>query len=550
MTAVTELPFQTVFPLMEADANGELAPLAATLHRTFGTSFSFWSRSTGELSHATLQPGSNDPLRGQLSRALVGSDPQFIQDEDSLLVMAVPLALSTGEAVVATATFVTRPVAPEECLAGPAQLLGLSEEKAALWMNRQTIWSPEALHRLAMAVQAQIAAEVRSRKLEREVEKLSDNLATTYEEICLLHGVTQNLRISADDEYLCRLVLDWLLDCLPAQSLAVQLLPVARQGENTYKARTESILLSSGSCPINNQQFTEIIEQLQLNAGCGPRVMNDRATDGDSWKFPEIKQLVVVSIAEGDRVFGWLAAFNHREGSEFGTVEASLLNSIGAMVGIHAGNRDLYREQNEFLASVVRALTSAIDAKDPYTCGHSDRVARVSVRLAKELGCDPAMLHTLYMAGLLHDIGKIGIDDAVLRKPGKLTDEEFDQIKQHPELGYRILADIRQFASVLPAVLHHHEQWDGRGYPFKLTGDQTPRLARIVAVADAYDAMSSDRPYRKGMDSDKVDEILRNGAGQQWDPEVVAAFFAARPDITAMSAQERANLTLDVQQWV
>ena len=550
MSAVTEFPFQTVFPLIEADAIGEFAPLAAILRRTFGTPFSFWSRGSGELSHATLQPGSNDPLRGELARALAGSDPQFIQDEDTLLVLAIPLGLSTGEGVVATTAFVTRAPAAGESLAGPAQLLGLSEEKAAAWMSRQTTWSPDALHRLSMAVQSQIAADARSKKLEREVEKLSDNLASTYEEICLLHGVTQNLRISADDERLCRLVLDWLLDCLPAQSIAIQLLPVARDGENTYKARTESVLLNSGACPVNNQQFTELIEQLQLNAGCGPRVMNDRAIAGDGWSFPGIQQLIVVSIAEGDRVFGWLAAFNHREGGEFGTVEASLLNSVGAMVGIHAGNRNLYREQSEFLASVVRALTSAIDAKDPYTCGHSDRVARVSVRLAKELGCDPATLHTLYMAGLLHDIGKIGIDDAVLRKPGKLTDEEFDQIKQHPELGYRILADIRQFASVLPAVLHHHEQWDGRGYPFKLTGDQTPRIARIVAVADAYDAMSSDRPYRKGMDSDKVDEILRRGAGQQWDPEVVDAFFAVRSDITAMSAQERANLTLDVQQWV
>ena len=550
MSAVIELPFQAVFPHLESDAAGELHQLAAVLRRAFGTPFSLWTRATGELAHATLQPGSNDPLRGELARAVQGNDPQFILDEDSLLVLAIPLAVSTGEQFVATAAFVTRGVGEMEGLTGPANLLGLSEEKAALWMSRQQVWPPSALSRLALAVQAQVAADTRSKKLEKEVEKLSSNLATTYEEICLLHGVTQNLRISADDEHLCRLVLDWLLDCLPAQSIAVQLLPVARAGENTYKARTQSILLNSGPCPVNDQQFTELVSQLQLSAGCGPRVMNDRATCGDGWKFPAIRQLIVVSIAEGDRVFGWLAAINHREGKEFGTVEASLLNSIGAMVGIHAGNRDLYREQNEFLASVVRALTSAIDAKDPYTCGHSDRVARVSVRLAKELGCEPATLHTLYMAGLLHDIGKIGVDDAVLRKPGILTDEEFNQIKQHPELGYRILADIRQFASVLPAVLHHHEQWDGRGYPFKLAGDQTPRLARIVAVADAFDAMSSDRPYRKGMDAEKVDEILRKGAGQQWDPEVVAAFFAAREDITAMGAQERANLTLDVQQWV
>lgn len=550
MSAVIDYPFQTAFPLIEADLSGELVPLSEILRRAFGTSFSFWMHESGELAHATLLPGSNDPLRGELARVMTSSEPQFIQDEDSILVIAIPIGLSTGDKVVATAAFVTRNIGQKENLAGPAQLLSLSEEKAALWMSRQPIWSPDALYRLAVAVQAQILSDLRCKRLTVEVEKLSNNLATTYEEICLLHGVTQNLRISADDEHLCRMVLDWLLDCLPAQSIAVQLLPVARTGENTYKARTESVLLSSGNCPVNNVEFTELIEQLQLNAECGPRVMNDRATTGEGWRFPGIRQLIVVSVAEGDRIFGWLAAFNHREEREFGTVEASLLNSVGAMVGIHAGNRDLYREQNEFLASVVRALTSAIDAKDPYTCGHSDRVARVAVRLAKELGHDPATLHTLYMAGLLHDIGKIGIDDAVLRKPGKLTDEEFDQIKQHPELGYRILADIRQFASVLPAVLHHHEQWDGRGYPFKLTGDQTPKLARIVAVADAFDAMSSDRPYRKGMDSAKVDEILRAGAGKQWDPEVVAAFFAVRDDITAMSAEERANLTLDVQQWV
>jgi HD-GYP domain-containing protein (c-di-GMP phosphodiesterase class II) len=155
----------------------------------------------------------------------------------------------------------------------------------------------------------------------------------------------------------------------------------------------------------------------------------------------------------------------------------------------------------------------------------------------------------LYMAGLLHDIGKIGINDAVLRKPGKLTPEEFDHIKQHPELGYRILADIKQLASVLPAVLHHHEQWDGRGYPFQLAGDQIPRIARIVAVADAYDAMTSDRPYRRGIAIEKVEELFQAGAGRQWDAEVIQAYFAARADIRAIASEERANLTLDVEQW-
>ena len=219
------------------------------------------------------------------------------------------------------------------------------------------------------------------------------------------------------------------------------------------------------------------------------------------------------------------------------------------MTSLTRANRELYRRQAEFLASVVRALTSAIDAKDPYTCGHSDRVARIAVRLAKELGHDAEFLNTIYMAGLLHDVGKIGIQESVLRKPGALTPEEFEHIKLHPELGYRIIADIQQLADVLPAVLHHHEQWDGHGYPHRLAGTNIPEIARIMAVADAYDAMFSSRPYRPGLPEEKVEEILRDGAGQHWDAKVIDAYFAARDDIREFGRNERANLTLDVQQW-
>ncbi|MEX2174090.1 MAG: HD-GYP domain-containing protein [Pirellulaceae bacterium] len=498
----------------------ELVGLAVVLRETFGESFSLWDAQTGELAHAsTQQPACNDPLRGQLARALHGNQPQFLADDDGWLLLGIPFSLKLGRSVVATAAFV------------------------------ETVWSADALTRLAVAAQARLTAESRVRQLEHEVESVSDNLASTYEEICLLHSLTQNLRLRSDDEQLCKLVLGCLLDCVPARSAAIQLLPVAKEGQITYKARTHSVLFSAGDCPIDGHDFSRLIETLNLQPSGGPRVVNRRDTQTDGWPFPDVRQLAIVPMPEGDRVFGWLAIVNHAEDAEFGTVEASLLNSIGAMLGIHSSNRDLYRQQSEFLASVVRAFTSAIDAKDPYTCGHSDRVARIAVRLARELGCDPELLHTLYMAGLLHDVGKIGIDDAVLRKPDQLTEAEFDHIKEHPELGYRILADIAQLSAVLPAVLHHHEQWDGRGYPFKLVTDQIPLIARIVAVADAFDAMSSDRPYRKGMPVSKVDEIFRKGAGQQWDPEVIAAYFAVHQDIMDMSRHERANLTLDVEQW-
>jgi hypothetical protein len=534
----------------EAERHAQLARLAAVLRETFGVGFALWDAESGELALASLdQPGCNDPLRGQLARALGGDAPDFLADEDCLVVLGIPLAPRHGGGVVATAAFVTRMLRAGERPGAAAGLLTTDEETAAAWIERQSIWTPDALVRLAKAAQARAAAESLQDQLQHEVETLSDNLASTYEEICLLHSLTQNLRLRSDDESLSRLVLGCILDCVPALGAAIQLLPVAKKGQITYKARTESVLLAAGDCPLDNADFTRLADTLELSSTCGPRVVNRRFTAADGWPFPDVRQLVVVPMSEGDRVFGWLAIFNHRHDQEFGTVEASLLNSIGSMLGIHSSNRDLYRMQSEFLASVVRAFTSAIDAKDPYTCGHSDRVARIAVRLAKELNCDAELLHTLYMAGLLHDVGKIGIDDAVLRKPDKLTQAEFEHIKEHPELGYRILADISQLAAVLPAVLHHHEQWDGRGYPMQLVADQIPLIARIVAVADAFDAMSSDRPYRKGMSIEKVNEIFRKGAGQQWDPDVIGAYFSAYDDIMEISRYERANLTLDVEQW-
>ena len=131
-----------------------------------------------------------------------------------------------------------------------------------------------------------------------------------------------------------------------------------------------------------------------------------------------------------------------------------------------------------------------------------------------------------------------GIDDAVLRKPGKLTPEEYAHIKLHPELGYKILCDLTQLDDVLPVVLHHHETWDGSGYPHGLSGDDTPHFARIVAVVDAFDAMLSDRPYRSGMTLEKIEEILRQGAGSQWDATIVDAFFAALDDMCKIVSEE------------
>jgi len=172
----------------------------------------------------------------------------------------------------------------------------------------------------------------------------------------------------------------------------------------------------------------------------------------------------------------------------------------------------------------LHALTNSIDAKDSYTHGHSERVALMSRLLAQAAGLDPHVVERVYIAGLIHDVGKIGVPEAVLCKPGHLTQEEFDMIKLHPEIGSKILQDIRQMQDLVPGVLYHHERWDGRGYPHNLRGKEIPLFGRVIGLADAFDAMSSNRTYRQALDHKQVINEIKRCAGSQFDPELAQIF--------------------------
>jgi HD-GYP domain-containing protein (c-di-GMP phosphodiesterase class II) len=191
-----------------------------------------------------------------------------------------------------------------------------------------------------------------------------------------------------------------------------------------------------------------------------------------------------------------------------------------ATAAIRRGEQNLHQAYVEFVGS----LASAIDARDRYTAGHSGRVSRFSHAIAKAMSFHADELEELRIGALLHDIGKIGIPDAVLQKPGRLTDDEFNMIRQHPEIGRRILEGVHGFAPYLSVVELHHENWDGTGYPHGLRGEEVPLAARIVHVADAFDAMTSDRPYRRGMLTEVALKILLENAGTQFDPVIVGVF--------------------------
>lgn len=180
----------------------------------------------------------------------------------------------------------------------------------------------------------------------------------------------------------------------------------------------------------------------------------------------------------------------------------------------------------------IRALAEAIDAKDAYTRGHSERVAVYASRIAREMNLDKQLIERVYFSGLLHDVGKIGIPDAIITKPARLDRDEYEEIKKHPEIGARILEPVEFLRHIVPCVRHHHEWFDGsdHGYPAGLLGDAIPLPSRVILVADTVEAMTSDRPYRKALPIDAVIEELHKYSGSQFDPVVVNAFLRLLDD--------------------
>lgn len=238
-------------------------------------------------------------------------------------------------------------------------------------------------------------------------------------------------------------------------------------------------------------------------------------------------QVVVQPVLRGGRSVGVLAAGDKQgEDAHVSSYDTRLLEAAAGFLSSFVQNVTLYAEQRALFLGTLDALTASIDAKDRYTAGHSRRVAHLACRLALAAGLDEHTAERVRISGLVHDVGKIGVPEAVLCKTGRLTDEEFALIKTHPEIGHRILKDIPHFDDVLPGVLHHHERWDGRGYPAGLAGEQIPLVARILALADTFDAMSSNRSYRPALPRDRVLEDFRKCAGTQFDPALVERFVA------------------------
>ncbi len=239
------------------------------------------------------------------------------------------------------------------------------------------------------------------------------------------------------------------------------------------------------------------------------------------------RNLISVPVKVKEKVIGVLEAINKKGGEKFDKEDLSLFTSLADQVAIALDNSRLYHELEEMFFQTAESLADAIEKRDPYTGGHTQRVTSYSLATANYLPLGHLEKRWLKIASVLHDVGKIGIEDHILRKPERLNPEEFDLIKRHSQMGAEIIEHIRQLKEIVPGVKYHHEQIDGKGYPDGLKGESIPMIAKIVAVADTYDAMTTDRPYRRALSKETAIEELKRCSGTQFDQEVVNAFIQA-----------------------
>jgi putative nucleotidyltransferase with HDIG domain len=224
------------------------------------------------------------------------------------------------------------------------------------------------------------------------------------------------------------------------------------------------------------------------------------------------------------RELSGVIALGHAVKREYDEDDLVQARQLADQVAVALSNTRLVEELEELKIGALTALARTIDAKSPWTAGHSERVTKMALEVGRQMGISEEELEMVNRGGLLHDIGKLGIPPEILDKPARLTEEEFAIIRQHPEIGARILQPVTAYASVIPMVLHHHEKWDGSGYPQGLAGNEIPFTARLLTVPDVFDAVTSERPYRSGMTYENATNLIERASGTEFDVNVVAAF--------------------------
>ncbi len=291
-----------------------------------------------------------------------------------------------------------------------------------------------------------------------------------------------------------------------------------------FSASSKNVKFVAGA----DEGYTDLIKLVRKDEK--PRNISDfdksefKETEINKIENITVKETAIIPLKPRDSLLGILQVCNKRSNTPFSYEDLDLLNILGSQIAFVIQNTELFNNLEKAYIDTLSALTNAIDAKDSYTKGHSDRVTDLSVKLAIEAGVENREVERIRLGGMLHDIGKIGIPEIILNKPGRLDDNEFEVIKSHPVLGVGILGNVEFLQNVVPIIKHHHERYDGRGYPDKLKGTEIPYLARIVSIADTFDAMTTNRPYRKALTTEESLKEIEKCKGTQFDPELADIF--------------------------
>jgi HD-GYP domain-containing protein (c-di-GMP phosphodiesterase class II) len=337
-----------------------------------------------------------------------------------------------------------------------------------------------------------------------------------------LHKVSDILSRAASVEALFDSILSAIIDVSGGDRAAILMRNTETGMVDMVAVRTKDGK-ASGAVTVSRSVVNDVLEK-GISAYTDDALADERYVGGESIVRQRIRSVMCAPMRTTDEILGVLYV-DSQMAREFSEAELELLAAVGNQAGIALHRARLMAEVERLFLDVMKAIASIIDAKDGYTHKHSERVAQFGVRLARHLGFDADSRAVVELSGLLHDVGKIGVPDAILNKPGKLTDSEFKEMRLHPIHGARILSNIQsqKVVSLLPGVKYHHERWDGKGYPEGLKGEEIPLLGRVLGVADFLDALTSDRSYRKGLTLEEALQMVRDLEGQAFDPVVVKA---------------------------
>jgi putative nucleotidyltransferase with HDIG domain len=372
-----------------------------------------------------------------------------------------------------------------------------------------------------------------------EIDSLSGEVVRNYEELSLLWSLSSRLGSELNVDKICNILADQVMSICPSKNISIML-----DGEifsNTLSMMsflhqphiTEPIILNCEKSLL----FPKISMGINADKASKMTLSKDKGLIGyalhkkealtvhdvyaderfETFPYP-VKSILIVPLIAEDIAIGAIIGSDKLNYDEFLSKEIKLISGIASECALSLKKALLYDEIHNMLFSTAEAFAFAIEAKDPYTYGHSKRVSEMTVKIGLHLGLSPDKLNWIKLAALLHDIGKIGTPEDILHKSGKLTPDEMSKIKEHSVIGARMVEHIKRMKEIAQWIYHHHEKYDGSGYPAGIGGNTIPLAARIISIADTYDALTSDRPYRKAFTKEDAIRIMRKSVGLHFDP--------------------------------